>query len=129
MAASADTGMAAASSTVIPVGLGASLSCPTLTYPAHAPLHTSNTASPGRNRVTRAPTVATSPASAIPGTPGYGLVSPVTSRITTGDHRTPKAAPTWTLAARTRTRTSSSLTTGLAIFRSSRTSSGGPYLD
>src|SRR6266568_119396 len=125
-AASAEVGTAAACSNVRLTGLSASLSFPAHAYSAQAPLHAPNTSSPGRNCFTLVPTASTCPATSNPGIPCFGLSSPVTRRMANGAPLTPKQSPTWRPAARTRTSTSSSLTTGWSMSLRPRTSNE-PY--
>ena len=131
----ADVGTAAASSNVRPAGLSASPSSGAATYSANAPplrhcmplTVSPKTSSPTRNRETRTPTASTTPAMSIPGTGCLGRRRPPPMiRSTYGTPSTVCQTSAWTDAARTRTSTSSSRTTGRGTSRTT-SASGDPY--
>ena len=93
------------------------------TYSANAPSHQPHTSSPGRKRVTFAPTASTTPAASVPriGFVGARIPFPMI-RTMNGLARMMCQSCGLTEAARTRTSTSSSPTAGRSISLSSRTS-------
>ena len=126
---SPEIGTAAAWSKERFAGLGASLSVRTRAYSANEPSQMPNTSSPGSKPVTSVPTASTVPARLRPGLEYFGRRSPKPARrIGYGRPAITCQVPRSTLAACTRTRTSSSPIVGLSISSSRRTSSGaGPY--
>jgi hypothetical protein len=78
------------------------------------------------NRVTFLPTASTCPAMSLANTVGLGLHNPKITRAMYGRPRMKCQSAGLRAAARTRTSTSSALTTGLSISASSR-ASGEPY--
>src|ERR1017187_2867176 len=122
-------GTAAASSNETLAGFSASASSDAAAYSANAPRHQPNTSSPGRSRVTPAPTASTCPATSTPRTGFFGLRSPYNGagRAMYGRPLMIAQSPGLTAAARTRTNTSWSPIAGLSISLSSRTSPE-PYL-
>ena len=126
-AVAADVGTTAACSNVRLAGFGASVSSCPRAYSAKAPLQAPNTSSPGRSRVTPAPTAATRPATSCPATRSFGRRSPKPiSRTRYGRPvmrcQTPGSRP----AAWTSTSTSRSPTRGRSTSRSCSTSAE-PY--
>src|ERR1019366_2195824 len=93
-------------------------------YSANAPRHQPNTSSPGRNRVTPAPTASTCPATSVPRIGFFGLRNPydAAGRAMYGRPLMIAESPGLTAAAQTRTKTSWSPIAGLSTFLSSRTS-------
>src|SRR5580704_16100380 len=130
-ARSAPSHTAAASSKLAPAGLRASgPPCRMHTNSACAPkCHalTPKTSSPTVNWVTAAPVASTVPASSVPRILHFGRRRPLTRRLMNGSPARIPQSVRLTVVARTLTRTSSGLGTGLAT-SSSRRTSGGPYL-
>ena len=87
----------------------------TETYSAKAPPFPPKTSSPGRNSVTFVPTASTVPAKSTPDLSLFGLRSPIWMRATYGVPVRSYQSAGFTEAARTRTSTSSSVTSGLSI--------------
>ena len=75
-AANPEIGTTAACSKLRAAGLAAKWSSEAQAYSAKEPSHQPNTSSPGRNRVTWAPTASTRPATSMPSTGTLGLRSP-----------------------------------------------------
>jgi hypothetical protein len=69
-------GTTAACSKLSAAGLAAKWASEAQAYSAKAPSHQPNTWSPGRNRVTWAPTASTRPATSMPSTGTLGLRNP-----------------------------------------------------
>ena len=106
-------------------GLRASLDSAAQANSASAPRPDPNTASPGLNRVTPAPTASTTPATSTPGRVSFGLVRPKARRAIRGLPFIRCASSGLTDAARTAISTSPS--PGMGVSTSSiRITSGGP---
>src|SRR2546430_7736298 len=125
-AVTAEIGTAAACSYVNRAGLAANRSCDPVAYSAYAPVALPYTSSPGRKRVTPAPTASTRPARSIPGIRVFGRRSPKAARAAYGSPAIRCQTPWSTPAAWTRTSTSPApgLGTGTS---STRSTSTDPY--
>ena len=96
------------------------------TTPGRARTGRANTSSPGRRRVAPGPTCSTTPATSAPRRGSRGRRRPRNSRVNPGFGYSTSRSARLTDAARTRTRTWSSIGMGRSMSRSS-TTSGEPY--